>query len=52
MEVKPIPLKPTVKKKPSSMEGVLVDKNGNIIYDDSWMHEDVMNEDSDRQKKE
>lgn len=40
-----ISLKPTVKDKPSSREGVLLDKKGNIIYDDSWLHEDVMKED-------
>ena len=36
MEVKSIPVKTTVKNKPSSMEGVLMDKNGNIIYDEAF----------------
>lgn len=42
-----IPLKPTVKRNLSSRLGLLTDKDGNIIYDDSWMHEDVMEEDEE-----
>mgnify|MGYP003587177230 CR=1 FL=1 len=51
MEEKSIPLKPTVKSKPTSKEGVLIDKEGNTIYDDSWLHEDVMAEDENGQRR-
>ena len=39
-----IKLKRTVKMKHVSKEGVIRDGN-KIIYDDSWLHEDVLDED-------